>query len=219
MLFHERLYQLHIILGDKNEPALWEPKGWHTIQASLLRVTKVARGPASLNSLQYIPALGNNYVEGKFGKLGLSEKADKKWLHDYANFPERKDWLFHSVELWAPGRTTSANQNMAPDVYLGIANESYYSDPAATIFNPYVILAGAVDKGEEFLSDLNSLATVISQQTKSVLHHRKTITWGRSYLGLGFTDSIGDLLTSSVFKPGLRSSELPLIDQVEDYWK
>jgi len=194
MLFHERLYQLHIILGDKNQPALWEAKGWQFIRANLSKVTKAARGPASLNSLQYIPALGNKYLDGKFGKLGLSEKAEKKWLHDYVNFPERKDWLFHSVELWAPGRTTCGNQNLAPDVYLGIANEGYYSNPAAVIFNPYLVLAGAVDMGEEYLSDVNNLATVICQHTKAILHIHKTIPWGKSNLSSGFTDAIGDLL-------------------------
>lgn len=136
MRFHERLYQLHIILGDKNEPALWEPQGWQAIQICLSRVAKAARGPASLDSLQYIPALGDKYVDAKFGRLGLSEESDKKWLHDYTGFPERKEWIFHSVELWAPGRITCDNQNMAPDVYLGIANESYYRDFASTKFNP-----------------------------------------------------------------------------------
>ena len=199
-------------------PALWEPQGWQSIQASLLRVAKAARGPASLNSLQYIPALNNKYVEAKFGKLGLSEKAEKKWLHDYTNFPERMDWLFHSVELWAPGRTTCGNQDMAPDVYLGIANESYYQNSASTKFNPYIILAGAVDKGEEFLSDVNSLAVNISQQTKSVLHIQKKLAWGRDS-GLGFTAAIGDLLVSSVFRADLKHSNASMIDQIEDYWK
>jgi hypothetical protein len=187
MLFHERLYQFHIILGNKNEPALWEPKGWQSIQASLLRVTKAARGSASLNSLQYIATPGDKYLDAKFGRLGLSEKSEKKWLHDYVTFPERKEWLFHSVELWAPGRTTCSNQNMAPDVYLGVANENCYSRPSAILFSPYIILAGAVDKGEKFLMDITNLAATISQQTKSVLHIRKISPWGTCYLSLGFT--------------------------------
>ena len=218
MRYHQRLYQLHIILGHKNEPALWELQGWQAIQANLLRVTKAARGPASLNSLQHTPISDNEYVDAKFGRLGLSEKSDSKWVHDYISFPERKKWIFHSVELWAPGRTTCGNQNMAPDVYLGIADESYYRAFASIKFNPYIVLAGAVDKGEEFLSDVNSLATGISQQTKSVLHIHKTLSWGRSS-GSGFNAAIGDLLASSVFKGALSHSDIPLIDQIEAYWK
>lgn len=152
------------------------------------------------------------------GKLGISEKAEAKWLHDYSTFPERKNWLFHSVDLWAPSRSACANQGLAPDFYLGIANEAYYKIPSPFLFNPYIVVASAIDKGEEFNADVNNLASKLVEQTKSVLHIHKISPWGRACL-LGFTDAIGDLITSTVFKPGLRQVDIPLNDQIQDYWK
>ncbi|WP_133273433.1 hypothetical protein [Hymenobacter radiodurans] len=217
MHFHERLYQLHIILGNPQAPALWEPKCWHAIQDSLLRATKAARGSASLNSLQYEPN-GQYMKDVKFGRLGLSAISEARWLHDYTAYPERQGWLFHSLELWAPGRTTCNNQNLAPDMYLGVMNEGYYANLSNILYNPYIVLAGALDKEESFLASINQLATTLAQQTQAVFTHNKVIPWGNSSGSNGFSKAIGDLLSSSIFLPSKHTAS-PFLDRIEEYWK
>lgn len=44
--FHERLYQLHIIVGNRIKPALGQLEGWQLMREELLKTTKAARGPA-----------------------------------------------------------------------------------------------------------------------------------------------------------------------------
>lgn len=217
MRFHERLYKLHLILGHPDAPPLWLPNQWRSIQNELHQATKAARGPASLNLLQYEPN-GQYFKNVKFGRLGVSVKSEARWLHDYATYPERQSWLFHSLDLWAPGRTTCCNQDMAPDIYLGIMNEGYYTPNMQLTFNPCVVLAGATDKGPEFLSIIDELAGTIARQTQAVFTHSKTTPWGAAS-GAGFTKAIGDLLTSFVFKAGLRHSSLPFLDRLDEYWQ
>ncbi|GAB3835883.1 hypothetical protein GCM10028821_33300 [Hymenobacter jeollabukensis] len=217
MRFHERLYQLHIILGHPAAQPLWQPAGWHSILPALLAATKAARGPASLNLLQYEPN-GQYFKDVKFGRLGLSASSEARWLHDYAAHPERQNWQFHLLGLWAPGRTTCGNQSLAPDLYLGIRNEAYYKQPAHLVFNPYVVVAGALDKGPSFRADVDHLAAVIARQTQAVFRHAKTISWGKPS-GSGFTNAIGDLLAASVFKPGPQHTATPSMDNLAEYWQ
>jgi len=217
MLLYERQYQLHIILGNQKSPSLWMPQGWRNIEKDLQKISEASRGATSLSSLQYVPD-GEHMREAKFGRMSLSPNSYKKWVHDYGNFPERKQWKFHSVEMWSPGRTTCAKENLAPDFVFGIVNEDYYLRPQLVTFNPFVVVAGALDKGVEFVAKVDSLAAKLAKQTECVLHITKASAWGREYLS-GHTDAIGDLLACSPFKPALAHADVPFIDRISDYWK
>lgn len=107
---------------------------------------------------------------------------------------------------------------MAPDLYLGIRNEAYYEQPVHLTFNPYVVVAGALDKDAAFQADVEHLVASIAQQTHTVFTHTKTISWGKS-LGSGFTNAIGDLLAASVFRPGPLHTATPSIDMLNQYWQ
>ncbi|RIY05570.1 hypothetical protein D0T11_20170 [Hymenobacter rubripertinctus] len=67
---------------------------------------------------------------------------------------------------------------MPPDIYLGIINKAYYHSPATLTFNPYIVVAGALDKGTEFDLAINQLVAVITQQTHAVFTHEKLLPWG-----------------------------------------
>jgi hypothetical protein len=107
---------------------------------------------------------------------------------------------------------------MAPDIYLGVMNEGYYTATAQLTFNPYIVLAGATDKGTEFISIIAELAATMARQTQAVFKHSKTIPWGIAS-GPVYTNVIGDLLASSVFKVGLRHNALPFLDRLDEYWQ
>ena len=215
MFFYERKYQLYIILGSPKCASLWARQGWSSIEQSLLATLNLIPGQKSMQSLQYDSAGAIS-----LGRIGLNKKGLEKWIHDKALYPNRNAWSFHSNEIWAPGRTECGKLNLPPDLYFGFVNQCNYKAPEKLSFNPYIVLAGALDRGEAFDAAVASFASVLIERTFAVYHYSKQATWGRvTGLSSSFSNAIGDLLVSSIFKPGNSHADLPFPERISDYWQ
>jgi hypothetical protein len=215
MAFHKADYDLYVFLGDPASEPLWHWNKWHQLIPQIDALLRVARGPASIRSTQYLP---NRTGTIKFGKIVWKEKDQQKWTHlSPSNLEASPRWNFLSAELWAPAWMQCEREGLAPDVFLSISSQGYFGK--ATSFEPVVVLAvvtelarrdavliaGAVEKLRELLN------------AKLVGHQRRP--WGRTALGgLGFENSIQDLHVTGLFKPG-KSQERPLgLDLFSGTW-
>jgi len=187
MRFYERQYQLITILGNPEGQPLWTRKKWSTIEPALLAILKLIPGPKSMQSLQYDGA-----KPVAFGRIGLNTAGLEKWIHDESQYPDRQQWLFHSNELWAPGRTACERLSLPPDLYFGFRNEAFYKPQNP---NPYIVLAGALDRGSAFSAAVAEFTTTLISATKALHHSSKKTTWGKAIGLSSFTDAIGDLLS------------------------
>jgi hypothetical protein len=187
MRFDERQYQLITILGNSEGQPLCTRQQWSAIEPALLAVLKLIQGPKSMQSLQYD---GDKPIA--FGRLGLNAASLEKWIHDENQYPDRQQWLFHSNELWAPGRTACERLDLPPDLYFGFRNEGFYKPQSPS---PYIVLASALDRGSDFNAAAKELATALISVTQAIQHSSRRTTWGQAIGSGAFTNAIGDLLS------------------------
>ena len=189
MRFHERRYQLHIILGNSEYQPLWTRQTWVAIEPALSAVLELIPGQKFMQSLQYD---GTKPIA--FGRIGLNRTSLEKWIHDENQYSDRQQWLFYSNELWAPGRATCAKLNLPPDLYFGFRNEKFYD-----VQNPtsYIILASSLARGSDFNAMVTKLAMTLISATHASQYSTKKTTWGQAIGTSSFTNAIGDLLGSS----------------------
>lgn len=212
--FHERRYRLHVILGNPKSEPLWKRQSWQAIEPALLAVLGLIPGPKSMHSDQY-----DNAGLVQRGRIGLNAKGLEKWIHDDANYPDRNDWAFHSNEIWAPGRTMCGKLNLPPDLYFGFRNEGIYREPQNLTFNPFIILAGALDKSAAFEQLVDELVKKLMSVTDAVYSYNKETAWGKGQGSGGFSKAIGDLLTTGIFEGATTHSDSPFPERIEPYWQ
>jgi hypothetical protein len=193
MTFFSSDYEVFLLLAAPAAPPLWEAAQWTPFSASLDGLIQQARGKAAVRSHQYNP-------KGKpipFGRLGWDGKSHAKWTHT----PETTEARFMSLEAWAPAWTLCEKDNLAPDLFLALANESLLGLAGKRLqFGQRLVCAIASDMGPDAAATLRqSLAQLATQQDAVVFAHTRR-QWGRAAYG-GFTGAIQDMLISGLFQP------------------
>jgi hypothetical protein len=216
MSFHDRKYEVFVILGNPaTEPAWIEPK-WKSISEILNPLVQQARGSAAVRSSQMRAGTGSPNQRGiSFGRIGWNEKGHEKWIHSSSNNIGNE---FISTEVWCPSWTSCEREGLAPDVYVAIRNEKSAPTQQVT-FNPIFILAVALDADVQIVSKAQSSAEMISETLNYILRVRCARTWGVRFGNMGFTNAIGDLFVGGLFKPGPRNQKPPSIEMLEGSWE
>jgi hypothetical protein len=215
MSFKDRDYELHLVLGDPAAPALWRWEIWQPIAHHLDPVFRAARGPAGATSLQEDTPKHNI----SFGRLGWNEKSHQKWTHGSPATGERSStWKFMSTEVWAPTRGACAREVKPPDVFLFLRNEGYWDDDGLT-FSPSVLLAIAADLPDAVRDAADLAAGIIADGVRAKLRAFRRRPWAYAFGPQMMTDSIQDIVHTSLFKPGPVRKQRPTIDILTEPWE
>ena len=206
MAFHTAEYDVYVLLGDPNAPPLWNWTVWLQFLPAIDPLIGAARGKPAVRSCQYLP-----YRAGlvKFGRLGWKIPDHQKWSHGSpVNKLASRSWGFLNIEAWAPAWTTCEREDLAPDMYLSIANESLGGGyRQALLFNPVAILAVECELAKQRPSEVSTAVSALRELSSAKLVGHRRRPWGRASGASGFTDSIQDLAISGIFKLGHRHKQ------------
>lgn len=218
MGFHTARYDVYVALGDPKTAPLWRWKVWQRFLPAIDQLMNTARGKPAVRSTQFLAKLAG---EVKFGRLGWKEADHQKWCHGSpTNKDTSKSWRFLSTEVWAPAWTACEREDLAPDVFLSIADESLAGGPRKGLqFNPVVILAVASELARKHPTELDIAVAALRELTLAKLLAYKRRAWGKSVGSNGFTNAIQDLVFSGLFIPGPRHEDEPGVRLFADKWK
>ena len=218
MGFHSASYNVYVALGDPKAAPLWKWKVWQRFLPAINPLIDAARGKPAVRSTQFLARLA---VDVKFGRLGWNEADHQKWCHGSpTNKDTSKSWRFLSTEVWAPAWTACEREDLAPDVFLSIADESLQGGPRkGLLFNPVVILAVVSELAQQHPIELDIAVSALRELTLAKLLCYKRRPWGKSIGSDGFTNAIQDLAFSGLFKPGPRHKDEPGLHLFADKWK
>ena len=199
--FHEREFDTYVVLGNPGLPDLWTWPAWSVVAEALAPLAETERGKAAVRTTQF-ERDGKTLV--RFGRLGWNTLGHEKWVHGSPKNESLSDeWRFLDAEMWAPAWSTCERDGRAPDAFVGIRNERLWHQGEESVsFNPVVLVAVATDLGEQSSQSAVRAAQVVSTQTTAVLSVYQRRTWGKAFGDTGFSDSIQDLLSGSLFRIG-----------------
>jgi hypothetical protein len=207
MAFHDREYQVYVMLGAPNAPVPWVERTWALIFPALDPIICGARGAAAVRSAQLGPKPGSDYKKAiSFGRIGWNEQGSRKWAHRAdGTLVSGGEAMFLSCDVWAPSWTICERERQAPDAYFSIRSASNgASGPSSeTEFNAQCILAVASDtaKAGEARSSAEAVASVVD----AILRAHCVRPWGIAFGVSGaFSNAINDLTFAGVLKPGPR---------------
>ena len=221
MAFHDREYQVYVMLGQPNVPPPWVERTWASIFHALDPLIRVARGAAAVRSTQLGPKPGSpNKRAISFGRIGWNDQGSRKWVHSVdGKLASGGDAIFLSCEVWAPSWTVSERERLAPDVYLAIRSASHgLSNSSSEIkFNSQCILAVASDVGK--VGQARGSAEAVAYAVDSVLRAHCVRPWGIAFGGGGgFCNAINDLTFAGLLKSGPRHQvPVSLANLAEDW--
>lgn len=196
MSFFSRDYEVFVLLAAPDAPGLWQSEQWAPFAAALAPVLAQTRskGKTGVRSHQY-------NAQGKliaFGRMGWDDKSQAKWTHG----PHTTGARFMSLEAWAPTWTACEKDDLAPDLFISVFNESRLNCAGRPLlFSQRLVCAVATDLGAEAAATTRQALTALARQQQApvFLHARRP--WGKAALG-GFGSAIQDLALTDLFKPG-----------------
>jgi hypothetical protein len=202
MAFHTARYDVYAVLGDPDAQRLWNWTIWQRFASAIDPLIKAARGKPAIRSTQFLP---NQIDDVKFGRLGWNEADHQKWTHGSPKTKKSsKSWDFRDVEIWAPAWNACEREDLAPDVFLSVANESDGSDDETLLFNPVVVLAVVSELAQQKPAEVRAAVSALQKLTSAKLVGYKQRPWGKSTSSYGYSDSIQELSQLGLFKAGPR---------------
>lgn len=208
MEFHEREYNVYLVLGNPAAPPPWVHSTWVEVSRALDPLMKVARDRPAVRSSQVGPPKERLI---SFGRVGWNDKGAEKWSHkEDGQLLSGAQAHFMTSEVWAPSWTTCERDRLAPDIYFAMRNESNFGAPTqenkALSFSSACILAVASDLGPERAGQARSSAESIATIIRAVGRAHCARPWGCPTLdGRYYSDAINDLvIIGGIFKSGPR---------------
>jgi hypothetical protein len=205
----KREYEVHSLLGSPDVPPLWNRKTWESVFPLLQSLARSARGVPAISSTQF-ESDGRKPV--RFGRIGWNNDAHQKWTHS-ADTPHR----FLSTEVWAPSRAACSKDGRPPDLFFIVWNAGYFTQKETT-FRDTVLLAVP----SENLSMVQECANVAGQLAtilQAKFHGRMTRPWGRPVGKFAYTNALGDMPTTGLFRAGKKYQEEPGNAILEEHWQ
>src|SRR5262249_3356812 len=125
MAFHDREYDVYVLLGDPAAIPPWTRLIWTDVAKALDPLMQVARDRPAVRSSQLGPGPGSpNQRSISFGRIGWNEQGHKKWTHsEDGQLASGEPAHFLTCEVWAPSWTVCQRELRAPDVYFAMRNE------------------------------------------------------------------------------------------------
>lgn len=197
MTFHNRDYNVFVVLGSPDVQPLWHWDRWQPVADLIAPFANVPRGKATVRCHQYVPnpkRPGAKKVQN-FGRLAWDGPSHAKWAHGApATADTCHEWEFGGLEAWAPSWTACERENLAPDFYFQVTNEkmgwAYKKEPA---FNPLIVLAASLSMSAPYRDALRAAAYALATHVGARLFATRVRPWGYTAAGGGFVRAICDL--------------------------
>lgn len=223
MAFHDREYDVYVVLGGPSAPLPWVQSAWGDISAALDPLMQAARDRPAVRSVQLGPKPGSpNQRSISFGRIGWNDQGARKWCHsENGQLVSGGGAYFQASSVWAPSWTVCERENLAPDVFFSIDNPSPFSPKAgdAIKFSSTCILAVASDLEPNCGEPARQSSVAISTTLQAVARGHCARPWGRSIGGsASFSDAINDLGILGLFKPGPVHVEQPSLAMFRGSW-
>lgn len=218
MAFHDRSYQVYVILGDPSSPPVWQWSRWEFVADLLGPLVTSQRGRAAVRCSQLAPGRDRPLA---FGRLSWAEASHQRWTHQSPiTGSESADWLFEGMEAWAPSWTVCEREGLAPDFFLSVVNEAAGAGWQEQLaFNPLVVIAMADSEGQPRLDQLREAVVNLSDFLGSRLTVHQERDWGVATGGGGFANAIQDLDSTGLFKPGPRHRRPVDLGTLAEEWR
>jgi hypothetical protein len=215
MSFYDNDYSVYVFLGTPESKPIWNWESWSSVAPVISDLINFCRGKAALRSNQYS---GDGKLV-RFGRMQWSEKSNQKWTYGSPTSVIDESVKFLSTEAWAPSWGQCEKENLSPDLFISISNESLFGTPESELlFNPVIIMAvetSIASANKKLLDELINKLSVITDAKLKVFKERK---WGYKELG-GFTSAIQDLGSTGLFKPGKRHDRSLDLDTFVEEWR
>jgi hypothetical protein len=212
MAFHDRKYELYLILGNPGLAGLWNWSRWEGAAPLFESLSTVPRGPAAIRLNQYIK--GRGFEQPRFGRMGWDTASHMKWTHGSPVSAQRsKRWKFLSMEAWAPSWDKCEAEDRAPDFFFELSNEQHHARRPR--FNPLITCAVSVSMPKQYLRQFEQAVKELAKLVESRLCVRTRRPWGIGCGGGGFEHSLIDVsMDRSLFKadPHAHSTNLRILD-------
>lgn len=210
MSFFDRTYSVFLLLPSTHAPKLWQSQTWCEFAKTLGPYALTKRGKPSVRSDQYGP--GRKPIA--FGRLGWDEKSHSKWTHaDTA----RADRQFLSVEAWAPSWNQSVRDNLAPDFFVAVMNESAFGQTGRALRFGQRIICAMCDDSSHCLALEAALAGWAKKLDAQVFAKQRR-PWGFDAGAGGFSGAVQDLIYTGLFRPGSPHEHADVADRLAERW-
>jgi len=204
----ERDYEVHLLLAAPSAPPLWRADIWAKVFPILQSVAARARGVPVTASIQFE---GPRNQPVKFGRIGWNDKGHSKWTH-------RPDaaYRFLSTEIWAPSRGVCTKDGVPPDFLFTVWNQGFFAKDS-TFRDTVLIAVPACDRS--FVEAGSRAADKIAEIASPKFRGRMRRPWARRIGGGVFTDALGDMPTTGLFRVGDVGHQNPGNDILEECWE
>jgi len=206
---HNREYEAHLILGDPAVRSIWYWDRWVEVFSLLSSLAKTVRGAPVTRSDQF-EATSNKPVQ--FGRIAWSREGHRKWTHS----PETTH-RFLGTEVWAPSRGVCTRDGQPPDLLFVIWNQGFFTKDSLT-FRDVVLLAVPSEDDLRVTQCLAS-ASRIADTLQARFHGRIARPWALPYGSAMFTDSLGGMPTTGLFRVGPVYCQTPGNEILQEHWE
>ena len=205
----QREYEVHLLLGDPSAAPMWHRDTWSGVFPILQGVARSSRGVPVTSSSQFE---GPKNKAVKFGRIGWSAEGHSKWTHS----PDTAH-RFLLTEVWAPSRGTCAKEPCPPDFLFVLWNQGYFSKEEVTFRDTVLLAVPATDAPA--VETCIQAARQLTQIMRAKFHGRMTRPWARPFGKAMFTDCLGDMPTTGLFRVGPVHKQIPGNDMLVERWE
>jgi hypothetical protein len=225
MGFHDREYEVRVLLSDPSAVPPWVASVWSLLAAELEPLIQTSRDKTAVRTTQLSIGPGSSNQRGiSFGRIGWSKQAASKWTHEKdGQLLSGSPAQFLTCQVWAPSWITCEREGTPPDVFFAIGNNARLSEPSkpqeARSYGSTCVLAVACDVASDTRDQVDISFNGISSTLPAVLRVGCKRPWGiRCAKGL-FVDVIQDLTIGGLFVPGPRQNRPPSLAMLKDGWE
>jgi len=147
-----------------------------------------------------------------FGRIAWSKAGHGKWTHS-----EETKHRFLRTEVWAPSRGLCAKDEQPPDLFFAVFNEGFFANDSLT-FRDVILLAVPVDNPSRVQACITSAAR-IAELVQARFHGHKVRPWALPFGESMFTDGLGDMPTTGLFRVGPVATQTPGNDILVEHWE
>ncbi|PAM93363.1 hypothetical protein B4N84_17605 [Flavobacterium sp. IR1] len=201
-----RAYDFYLLFGEKDESkSPWLKSNWNTIYKpyfdTLLNLVGTSKETAVyVNKFKAEKRIakkeGNEFVyhsELKLGQLKWDNRSHDKWTIENGS-----EEYFEHFELWTPSRTICEKRQIAPDIFISIANQRDFENTRNIQFGYFMVIAVA----KNLNMDSKSIFSELSKKANTKATVVKSRKWGRpekegKWI---FNNGIQDTFTAGIYK-------------------
>jgi hypothetical protein len=204
----QREYEVHLLLGSPSATRLWQRDAWAEVFTILEGLARSPRGVPVTSSMQFE---SSNREPVKFGRIGWNLEGHSKWTH-----ASETTHRFLSAEVWTPSRGACTKDGCPPDFLFVLWNQEFFSKDST--FRDVVLLAVPITDPRR-VKACSEAARRLAAMTQARFHGRMVRPWARPFGKTMFTDCLGDMPTTGLFRLGQVRRGTPGNDILLERWE